>query len=48
MVMIEIENIKKLSLYAQSIDSEKDRDLFYERFLQQTKKTKNFLKKVLT
>lgn len=35
---IRIENIKKLSLYAQSIDSEKDRDLFYERFLQQTKK----------
>lgn len=35
---IRIENIKKMSQYAQSIDSEKDRDLFYERFLQQTKK----------
>lgn len=35
---IRVENIRKMSGFAQGIDSELDRELFYERFLQQTKK----------
>lgn len=35
---IRIENIKKMSMFAENIQSERNKILFYERFLQQTKK----------